>query len=95
MSVCSIIVESGREGGALHQARFTRSQGRDLFTVVPPKEVRGVASFNYGGSQYLTHEMNARAITRREDLLALLHSDYFNSRFKMHQHHVGGSDRLL
>jgi DNA processing protein len=92
MSVCSIIVESGREGGAIHQARFTRSQGRDLFTVVPPKETTGVASFNHGGSEYLTQEMSARAISSREDVLRLVHSGYFESRFKMHQHHT---DRLL
>jgi DNA processing protein len=95
MSVCSIVVESGKQGGAIHQARFTRSQGRDLFTVVPPKETRGVVSFNYGGSEYLTHEMNARAITRREDLLALFQSDYFDARFKAHLQHLRANDRLL
>jgi DNA processing protein len=95
MSVCSIVVESGREGGAIHQARFTRSQGRDLFTVVPPKGMAGAAAFNNDGAEYLTSEMNARALTKREDLLTLVNSNYFQTRFRMHKHHSESGDRLL
>ena len=79
MSVCSMVIESGREGGAIHQARFTRSQGRELFTVVPAPGTPGSGAFNAEGSQFLTAEMGARAITKRADLQVLFDTEFFKS----------------
>lgn len=80
MSVCSIVVESAREGGAIHQARFTKEQGRDLFTVIPGPETPGHQEFNRDGAQYLIGELGARVIGSKGDLLDLLGSSFFKEK---------------
>lgn len=68
MSLGSIIVESGEVGGAIHQANFTRMQGR-LLWVVYPRETKEVEGFNYSGARYLMEKNSAHAISGTRDLL--------------------------
>lgn len=74
MSVCSVVVESGAIGGAIHQGNFTFKQGRRLFCVVPPRTVPGANEFRYDGAQRLMTESSGEAITSREDLMHIISS---------------------
>jgi DNA processing protein len=69
LSLCSIVVESGAVGGAIHQARFTRTQGRPLL-VVSPKE--NGAGFNSAGAHYLIETLEAISISGTKDLAVIL-----------------------
>jgi DNA processing protein len=68
MSLCSIIVESGKEGGSIHQARFTKEQGRPILAVLPDLEKCTSKEFNYEGGKYLVATMGARPLRTAEDL---------------------------
>lgn len=68
MSIGSIIVESGEVGGAIHQANFTRNQGR-LLWVVCPQESKEAEGFNYAGARYLIEKAHAHAISGTRELL--------------------------
>jgi len=69
MSHCSIVVESGTTGGAIHQARFTVEQGRELFVVVSE---RAETSLNMEGARHLQDVMKAKALSgTREARLAV------------------------
>lgn len=68
MSLCSIIVESGREGGSIHQARFTKEQGRPILAVLPDLENCKSKEFNYEGGKYLVATMGARPLRTAEEL---------------------------
>jgi DNA processing protein len=81
MSVCSIVVESGDVGGAIHQGNFTTRQGRRLFCIVPSSDVPGASEFKYGGALRLTQEAGARAIASRADLTELLNSGELQNDF--------------
>lgn len=72
MSVCSVVVESGATGGAIHQANFTRTQGRILFCVTPDGSIPDAAEFRYEGAYRLIHEFGAVALATRGDLLKQL-----------------------
>lgn len=67
ISICSIIVESGAQGGAIHQANFTKSQGR-LLLAVRPREPELNNDFNYEGTNYLVNELKATPISGTKDL---------------------------
>ncbi len=66
LSSFSVIVESGMEGGAMHQARFTVKQGKDLLVVMPEGLSRG--QFNLAGARKLTVEFGAKPIVKLSDL---------------------------
>jgi DNA processing protein len=68
ISLCSIIVESGAVGGAIHQARFTKEQGRPLFAVLPDFSTCPDINFNPEGGKFLVHNMKATAIRTADDL---------------------------
>jgi DNA processing protein len=72
MSVCSIVVESGETGGAIHQGNFTLMQRRLLFCVVPNRDVPGADQFKFGGSEILLAKPGTRAIRSRDDLLQII-----------------------
>lgn len=63
LSMCSIIVESGAEGGAMIQAKFTRDQGRPIITVLSSNH-----DFNLEGAKRLIAEYGAIAIRGTGDL---------------------------
>lgn len=67
LSDASIIVESGAEGGAMIQAKFTHEQGRVLCAVLSEDP-----EHNRAGAERLIREFGARPIRRRGDLDALL-----------------------
>jgi len=71
LSLGSVIVESGEEGGAIHQARFTHDQKR-LLAVVLPERGRPHDDFNYAGGQLLQRTLGATPIARGRELLDLL-----------------------
>lgn len=57
LSVCSLMVESDHDGGAIHQGTFTHRQGRPLYVVMPTDaEARG---FKLSGAQRLMKEQSA------------------------------------
>jgi len=58
MSLCSIMVESGTKGGAIHQAVFAREQGRKVLVVLP-SESEGTVDFNKEGARYLIDSLGA------------------------------------
>jgi DNA processing protein len=68
LSIASIVVESGREGGAIHQARFTREQGRLLYAAMPDAETIKKFNYNAEGSRYLVAELDATPISGQEQL---------------------------
>lgn len=68
MSACSVMVESGQDGGAIHQGHFATRQGRPLFCVMPPKETPGADDFRYEGAERLAKEAKARPIGSRAEL---------------------------
>jgi DNA processing protein len=69
LSFASIVVESGREGGAIHQARFTREQGRILYAAMPDMEAIEKYDYNADGSRFLIAELKATPIGRQEELV--------------------------
>lgn len=75
MSLCSIIVESGETGGAMHQGKFTRDQGHPLFCTFPDESVRGSGEFNYNGAKKLISEMNAKPIADSTELKEFIDSE--------------------
>ncbi|WP_438026357.1 DNA-processing protein DprA [Sorangium sp. So ce233] len=69
MSLASIIVESGVEGGAMHQAQFTVDQGRALLVVLssaPSSDLRE------DGARALIERLKARPIRGTAELGAML-----------------------
>lgn len=68
LSVASIVVESGVEGGAIHQANFTCAQGRQLFTALPPEALRDAHGFNDEGSRFLIEVKKARPLSSQDQL---------------------------
>lgn len=69
MSFCSIIVESGEQGGSMHQARFTRNQGKPVLAVLPENENGALRGFNHEGGKLLVSEHGAARIRNIDDLL--------------------------
>lgn len=64
----SIIVESDCKGGAIHQANFTKSQGRRLMTVLAASEqTRG--DLNEAGARHLVNTAGAIALSSTGDLV--------------------------
>lgn len=69
LSLMSVIVESGVSGGAMHQAKFTKDQGRMLCAVISPNDGDG---FRAEGSQHLVSVLGARPLSNsREFAFAL------------------------
>lgn len=71
LSFASIIVESGVEGGAIHQAQFTVDQGRALLVVLASDRSPN-SDLREEGARELMKRLNARPITGTADLGALL-----------------------
>lgn len=72
ISVASIVVESAKDGGAIHQARFTTNQGRVLLAVRPPSDLATKHEYVSEGTQFLIDELHARALTSQEQLVSEL-----------------------
>ena len=70
MSICSIVVESGEKGGAMHQAAFTVQQGRPLLTVLSSQ--KGAGGINEAGARRLISEFHAVAVRGTSELGAWL-----------------------
>jgi DNA processing protein len=69
MSCMSVIVESGKTGGSIHQGRFTHEQGRPLYVVFLPTDTN---EFNLLGAHYLISHHGAKPISSRAELVAYL-----------------------
>ena len=69
LSEASVMVESGETGGSIHQARFTRDQGRDLYAVLPEEGEQGL---NDIGGRMLVREMGAEVLRTGDDLTKAL-----------------------
>lgn len=67
LSIGSVIVESGVEGGAIHQANFTRKQGRHLMVALARDEEHR-DGLNEAGARHLMQSLGASAITGTADL---------------------------
>lgn len=72
MSICSIIVESGSKGGAIHQANFTVEQGRPLYVVFPDMNNPQSHGFNLQGANFLIDNIGAVPLKSSEQLIKLL-----------------------
>jgi DNA processing protein len=67
LSLGSIVVESGVKGGAIHQARFTSTQKRHLFTIgITPDG--GSSDLDASGAEYLVETFGATMLTSIDDL---------------------------
>lgn len=66
VSLCSVVVETGGTGGAVHQARFTHRQGRGLF-VVRSRDVH--SGLNQEGAELLHTELGASVVYSVRELL--------------------------
>ena len=69
ISMGSIVVESGAKGGAIHQASFTKKQGRILFSVLPPAQYLSRSQFNRSGADHLISEYGAIPIANAMELI--------------------------
>lgn len=69
LSLMSVVVESGVSGGAMHQANFTKEQGRVLSTVIPPNDDGG---FRFEGSRHLVDVVGATAISNSRQFAKML-----------------------
>ena len=67
ISLGSVVVESDVEGGAMHQARFTVTQHRRLFTVLATSQ-DSVGELNESGARHLVATMGATAVCSVADL---------------------------
>ena len=72
MSMASIVVETNEKGGAMHQAKFTKDQGKDLLVILPGKNVPASDGFTYAGGELLEEKMGGRRIASSGDLLLYL-----------------------
>lgn len=70
IALCSVIVESGEKGGAIHQARFTHAQGRPVLAVLPQIEQTGLANFRDAGGKLLVREFGALPMHGSEEILS-------------------------
>lgn len=95
MSVCSVVVESGEVGGAIHQGNFTTRQGRRLYCVLPPPSTEGASEFRPQGAERLMKEANARPITSRNDLMELIDSGELHRLFDELKHKTPFSGGLI
>ncbi len=67
---CSILVESGRLGGAVKQAEFVRRQGRVLVAVLPgTKETE--RQLEQGGAKYIIARLGAHGVKSMGELHAV------------------------
>lgn len=89
LSRASIIVESGKEGGSIHQAKFTLKQNRVLYVVLPLTPSVANKDFNRAGADYLSAEYNAK-ILRSSDDLKSIYNDLILSNEKV----IGSPDQL-
>lgn len=81
MSVCSVVVESGEEGGAIHQGNFTARQKRRLYCVIPDSSVSGFSQFRSAGGRRLMSEAGATPIHSREELVQIIKSGILQKDF--------------
>ena len=72
MSLCSIIVESGEVGGTMHQARFTRDQGKPVLAILPENADGPLPDFNHAGGRLLVREHAAITIRNAEELMPVI-----------------------
>ena len=70
IALCSIIVESGEVGGSMHQARFTRSQGKPVLAILPENGNGALRGFNHDGGRLLVSDYGAMGVRNTEDLMA-------------------------
>ncbi|WP_027359768.1 DNA-processing protein DprA [Desulforegula conservatrix] len=68
MSNFSVIIETGEKGGTIHQAKFTKSQGKELYVVIPPNE-DVYSCFNASGGQMIINNMGGIKIGSTIELL--------------------------
>lgn len=81
MSVCSVVVESGESGGAIHQGKFAHKQKRRLYCVVPDQTVPGYSEFRIEGARRLTREADACPIHNSGELLEIIQTGVLESDF--------------
>ncbi|MEQ3623335.1 MAG: DNA-processing protein DprA [Marinobacter sp.] len=81
MSLCSIIVESGGTGGAMHQGNFTKKQKRLLFCAYPASDVRGADDFNFEGAKKLMSDSGAIAIKSSDELISIIQSKEIDNNY--------------
>ena len=67
LSLGSVIVESGAEGGSMHQARFTKAQDRHLMTVLAASD-NSRSDLNEAGAHELVSSLGAIAMRSLGDL---------------------------
>ena len=71
LCLASVVVESDVSGGAMHQAEFTKAQGRTLMTILAASdETRG--DLNEAGARYLIESAGAVPLRGTRDLLRVL-----------------------
>lgn len=80
ISIASVLVESGVEGGSIHQARFTAQQRRPLFAFYPDMSWPHVDLFSRDGAMLLVDVLGATKIESRMDYVRVLTAlDYGNN----------------
>lgn len=67
ISVSSIIVETGEVGGTVHQARFTKEQGRGLLVILPEPMPENTI-FNDSGGKYIQKTLGGNPIRNMNEL---------------------------
>lgn len=70
MSLCSVVVESGEQGGSMHQARFTRDQNKVVLAILPENDFGPLEGFNHQGGDRLVNDFGARRIRNISELLS-------------------------
>jgi len=95
LSVCSIVVESGESGGAIHQGNFTTRQGRRLYCVIPDDNVPGATEFRSAGGHRLMVEAGGIPIHNSQGLLKILESGILQNDYNRLISHTNAPTRSL
>ncbi len=69
MSLFSVIIETGEVGGTIYQAQFTKTQGKEVYVIIPPNDNPIYNQFNYSGGCMIIDKMGGIKVTSTMDLL--------------------------
>jgi len=73
MSQFSVIVETGEVGGTIHQAKFTKDQGKEVYVIIPPRDNQIYTQFNSSGGLMIAEKMGGIKVSSTQELIRLVH----------------------
>ena len=65
----SVVVETGEVGGTIHQAKFTKDQGKEVYVMIPPHDNPIYSQFNASGGLMIAEKMGGVKVISSQDLI--------------------------